>query len=359
MKIYVFPADIQGCGHFRLIWPAHVLRQQGHDIEIILPGQRDHALNGVMDGNRLVDVKIPKDADLMVFQRVSHRHIAAAIKLIRARGVAVAVDMDDDLSCIHPSNPAFAMLQPGGTDPDHTWQNAVDACRDASAVVVSTPALLKRYASHGRGYVFDNHVPDFYFDIPHFDSATVGWAGSAHSHPNDLQVMGASPQMLSRDGVQLAVIGAITGIREAWSLSQDVPVHATGPTTVNDWPGAVATLGIGVAPLADTKFNAAKSWLKMLEYAALGIPAVGSPRAEYVRLNKEHGIGMIAKDGTDWYRKVKRLVDDPILRYDTAQAGLEAAKKLSMSQNAWKLAEIWTQAVKNERAKALGVHSRR
>lgn len=360
MKIYVFPADVTGCGHFRLIWPANVLRAQGHDVTIVGPATRDSALAGVMDSHgNMVDVRIPADADLMVFQRVSHRHIAKAIKLIRQKGVAVAVDMDDDLTCIDPRNPAFLALQPGGVEPDHDWRNTLDACRDASAVVVSTPALLKRYASHGRGYVFDNYVPDHYFDVPHFDSATVGWAGSVHSHPTDLQVMGASPQMLAREGVQLAIIGSINGVREAWSLDEHVPVNATGPAHIEHWPTQVATLGIGVAPLADTKFNAAKSWLKMLEYAALGIPAVGSPRAEYVRLNKEHRIGMLAKDGTDWYRKVKRLVDDASLRYDMGQAGLEAAKKMSMSENAWKLAEIWTQAVKNERGKALGVHSRR
>lgn len=360
MKIYLFPADAHGCGHFRMIWPAIALKEQGHDVALVMPGQRDSALAGALDENGvMVDVRIPQDADLIVFQRTTHRNLAQAVKLIRQRGVAVAIDMDDDLTAIHPSNPAYAMLHPQGPQPDHSWHYALDACRDASAVIVSTPALLKRYAPHGRGFVFDNYIPEHYFDVPHFDNATIGWAGSLHSHPNDLQSMGSSVNVLSQSGYQFAVIGDVKGVHNAWGVNENVPIMATGPKQINDWPIAVATLGIGVAPLADTKFNAAKSWLKMLEYAALGIPCVGSDRAEYVRINKEHGIGWIAKDAKDWTRKLKTLADDPIARHELAQAGLESARGLAMKKNAWKLAEIWTEAVKIERAKTFGVHSRR
>lgn len=360
MKVYLFPADPHGCGHFRMIWPAMALQAQGHDVEIVSADQRDAKLSAAIDKNtgEVVDVRVPRDADLMVFQRVSHINIAQAIKIIRQKGIAVAVELDDDLTSIHPANPAYGLLHPTGPHPEHSWHNTLDACKSASGVIVSTPALLKRFAPMGNGFVFDNYLPPMYYEAPHFDSTTIGWAGSVHSHPNDLPMMGNSVQRLIREGHPFAVIGNIDGVHKAWGLPTGTPIEATGPTNVFQWPATVAMLGIGAAPLADTKFNAAKSWLKMLEYAALGIPCVGSPRAEYTRLNKL-GVGWLAKDPNDWYRKLKKLATDDIARNELALAGRAAAEKLRIEDNAWKLAEIYTDIVKLQRAKPFGVHSRR
>lgn len=352
MKAYVFPADLTGCGQYRMIRPAEQLKLQGIDITIVEPGARDVGFVGVMsqDGTEMVDVQIPPDADLMVFQRVSHRMIAQAIRLIRAKGVAVIVELDDDLSCIDPRNPAFNLLQPGGkgTDADHSWHNLMDACRDATMVVTSTPALQKRFASHGRGAVFENYIQAELLGIPRIDHDTIGWAGSVHSHPGDLQVMGSSINRLAQDGAEFMNIGNGIGVAEAWSLPAGTPLHCTGVTSVQDWGGYVAKLGVGVAPLADTKFNAAKSWLKMAEMAAVGVPCVVSPRAEYMRLH-EQGIGWQAKDANDWYRKLTSLRRAPGTREELSQMGRAVMGGFTIEGNAWRLAEIWQDAVALQR----------
>jgi hypothetical protein len=358
MKIYVFPADKFGCGHYRLIWPAEALRNQGHDVVIVDPSARDAAINGVMDGDTMVDVQIPSDADVMVFQRVTHRYIADAIRLIRQRGVAVVIDMDDDLASIHPSNPAFEFLHPRGKYPDHSWHNAQRACDDATSVVVSTPALLNRYGRHGQGFVFDNYVPGRYLDVPHTDSDLLGWPGSVHSHPDDLQAMGSSVNRLVSAGFKFGIVGNIEGVHRAWGLAADTQINATGAVPIEVWPEAVTNLGVGVAPLADTSFNASKSWLKMAELAAVGVPVVASPRAEYARLHKL-GVGWLAKDQKDWFRKLKLLAESESARTELAEQGRDVMAGMTIEANAWKLAEIWTDALKKERTKALGAFSRR
>lgn len=341
---------MHGCGHYRIIWPAEQLKLQGIDITIVEPGARDVGFVGVMsaDGSVMEDVKIPEDADLMVFQRVSHRHIADAIRLIRAKGVAVIVEIDDDLSCIDPRNPAFELLQPGGKQPEHSWHNLMNACRDATMVVTSTPALQRRYAVHGRGAVFDNYVQRELLGITRVDHGTVGWAGSVHSHPGDLQAMGSSANRLAQDGAQFLIIGNGIGVHQAWGIPESVPLHTTGPTSVFEWAENVAKLGIGVAPLADTKFNAAKSWLKMAEMAAVGVPCIGSPRAEYSRLNGL-GVGWLAKDDKDWYRKIQLLRKDPVAREELSQLGRAVMSGMTIEGNAWRLGEIWQDAVDLQR----------
>lgn len=358
MKVYVFPADEHGCGHYRLIWPAEQLQLQGMDVVIVRPKDRDGMLSGVVEKRKLIDVQIPADADVVVFQRVTHHLIAQAVKLIRARGVAVVVDMDDDLTCIDPRNPAHALLHPKNTNAEHDWRYALDACRDATLVTTSTDPLIKRYASHGRGVRFDNYIPSSVLSQERTDNAMVGWAGSLHSHPGDLQTMGSSVNRLMQEGVEFAVIGGLEGIHRAWGVPGEWNIHYTGPTTVHDWTRALGQLGVGVAPLAETKFNTAKSWLKMLEYAAAGVPAVGADMPEYDRLHKM-GIGLKARKPNDWYNHLKNLATCHETRAELSARGREVAAGLTMEANAWKLGEIWTDALKTERSRALGAWSRR
>lgn len=353
MRIYAFPADEQGCGKYRIIWPGNALKDQGVDVVIVPPSGRDNMLSATMDGDNMVDVNVPADADVIVFQRVTHKHIAQAIKLIRARGVAVVVEIDDDLTCIDPRNPAYQMLHPKGTWPDHNWHNTVQACKDATLVVSSTPALAQRFG----GVVFENYVPSAYLDVEHQDSRLIGWGGSVHSHPGDLQVMGSSVNRLVQDGMDVGVIGDGKDVARNWGMPED-KLHISGVVPIEDWPRALSGLGIGVAPLADTKFNAAKSWLKAAEMAAVGVPCVMSPRAEYSRLNRL-GVGLLAKDDKDWYRKLKFLAENDQGRADLSARGRQVMAGMTIEGNAWKLAEIWQDALKMQRDKALGAWSRR
>ena len=345
MKIYVFPADETGCGYYRLIWPAEVLKKAGHEIVIIEPKQRGMTLRGGLDAaGNLIDIKQPADADVMVMQRITHRHLVQGIPLLRAKGVSVVIDMDDDLALIHPANPAFIAMHPKhGHNSDHDWQNAQLACDAASFVTVSTDALIQRYAHHGRGMVLRNAVPQRYLDIPHTDSRVIGWGGSIHSHPDDLQVVGVGLENVMSD-TTFRVVGPGDHVQKALRLSQTPDVTGVRDIHVG-WPNELARLGIGIAPLADTRFNSAKSWLKPLEYMALGVPWVASPRAEYKKLHAE-GVGLLANKPRQWATQLRKLIDDDVLRNEMSVQGREIAQKLTIEANAWRWMEAWEAAYK-------------
>jgi hypothetical protein len=350
MRVVVYPADTGGCGHFRLIWPAELLAAAGHDVEIRPPADRGLKLR-IGAGDHVEDVLDVGDVDVLVFQRLTHQWMAEAVPLLRAKGIAVVVDVDDDLSTVHPRNPAYESMHPrfaGRYDPRtrqihrHSWRHLAAACRDATLVTVSTPALLERYARHGRGHVIYNHLPDSYYGVPRVDQGTIGWPASLASHPDDPSALGGAVARLVGEGASFRVVGDPVGVGAAFGLPQDPP----GRTGVSpaDWPAAVAgDVGVGVAPLADTVFNAAKSWLKPLEMSALGIPWVASPRAEYVRLH-ERGAGALADTPRRWYRELRRLVESPALREERAAAGREVAEGLRLSANAWRWWEAWERA---------------
>lgn len=341
MKVIVYPSDAFGCGSFRMRWPGEACAAAGHDVRVVDP--KDRRLRVVMEGHTVKDV-LDVDADVVVLQRVTHAYMAQAVGIMRAKGVTVVVDVDDDLSAIHPSNPAWQVHRPGAGL--HSWHNVALACREASLVTVSTPALLDVYARHGRGHVLPNYLPDYYYGLPRVDSDVVGWPGSYHSHPNDPESLGGAIARLVDEGAQFVMRGDPSGAGRAFGLAADPP---GGPVPIEEWPAAVASLGIGIAPLADTKFNKAKSWLKPLEMSATGVPWVASPRAEYERLHKL-GAGVLADRPRAWHRELRRLRESPALRAELSEAGRAVAEQLRLSQHAWRWMDAWSRAYELQQA---------
>jgi glycosyltransferase involved in cell wall biosynthesis len=351
VKVYVYPADLGGCGYYRLIWPAKILQSMGHDVVLVHPKQNNKLSGGTDASGKLVSLSLPRDADVMVFQRVSSRMMVEAIPLMRKNGIAVVIDIDDDMSAIDQRNPAWAVLHPKSTghNAEYDWNSARRACSAATYVTVSTDALLKRYTTQGRGVVLHNAVPEIFLDetkFPRVDNETIGWAGALFSHPDDPQVTGVSMCKLQREGYTFKIVGAPKGTREAFKLDRD-PV-TTGPVPVDQWPTEVNRLGVGIAPLNDTRFNEAKSWLKMLEYAALGVPCIGSPRAEYRRIYAR-GVGLLAQSPKDWYRLAQELLRNASLRNELSESGRDAARSLVIEKQAWRWWEAWSVALQLER----------
>jgi hypothetical protein len=340
VKVLVYPSDRFGCGSFRAIWPGEYCAAAGHDVEVVRA--QDRRVRLVMEDHTVKDVLV--EADVVVLQRVTHTYMAQAVAVMRAKGIAVVVDVDDDLSTIHPSNPAWETHRPGRGP--HSWHNLAAACRGASLVTVSTPALLGVYAKHGRGHVLPNYLPDQYYGLTREDSDVIGWPGSIHSHPNDPEVVGGALARLVDEGAQFVMRGDATGAGRAFGLAQDPP---GGGVPIAEWPRAVASLGVGMAPLADTRFNSAKSWLKPLEMSACGVPWVASPRAEYRRLHAM-GAGVLADRPRTWYRELKRLHQSAALRQEMSEAGRRVAEQLRLRDHSWRWMDAWTRAYEMQQA---------
>jgi len=357
VRVYVYPADLTGCGYYRMIWPATVLRDRGHDVRIVLPSQRnDPTLSLSAEVNvttgQIEAVNIPQDADVMVFQRLTHRFLADAVPIIRKSGVAVVVEIDDDLSSLDPSNPAFEVMHPkhqrAGTS-EHSWKNTERACAEATLVVCTSDALRQRYARHGRCAVLPNYVPASYLSIPHEDHKVFGWAGGLYSHRPDLVELGTAVTRLVDDGYAFTHIGDPRGVKPVLRLRDDQEITQPGNAPISEYPLRLADLGVGLAPLKDTLFNQAKSWLKPLEYASVGVVPVISPRAEY-RAIARRGIGLLAANQRDFYRQTRRLLDDTVLRTDMSHQVREVASTLTYDTHAHKWWDAWTRAYEIERS---------
>lgn len=329
MRICVVPSDNGGCGQYRLRWPAEALIAQGND-SIVLSDQAEDQSG--------------KDFDVVVVQRPARRAMLEHIQVLQAAGVAVVVDMDDDFSAIPFNNVTYRGFHPKYS-PDSNRDIIAQACRIADLVTVSTPALAHKYGAHGRVRLLRNYIPRWYLDVqPHPSSAMCGWSGAVETHPDDLQVTRGA-----LNSFPFKVIGKGNGVRQALNL--DTEPEATGWLDIHgDYQQAVASLSVGIVPLVDNAFNRAKSWLKGLEMAALGVPFVASPTPEYQQLFQKGG-GRLAKRQRDWRGEVRQLLADP---EGSRLSGIEAAKVLTIEKNAWRWAEAWNDAYINRSIKCAG-----
>lgn len=320
MRVGVYPADEGGCGYYRMIWPAMAVQQQYSltmDVNIHLPSDIGKANIPAMvykddAGKEQIHDVSDLDYDAVVLQRPLGRLLADMIPYLQRKGVAVIVELDDDFDSVDPSNVAWTQAQPQHS-PDRNRTHLRRACEQADMVVVTTDALARRYGAHGRVRVIPNFAREKYLTQEKqriSDQLTVGWSGSILTHPRDLQVTrGGVWSVMKKHGARLAVVGTGKGVASRLGIPDSEEVVSTGWVDIEDlYPASMAAIDVGVVPLEMSAFNQAKSWLKGLEFSALGVPFVASPTEPYQQLHQRYGLGLLASDrNSSWAKSLDRL----------------------------------------------------
>jgi glycosyltransferase involved in cell wall biosynthesis len=356
VKVLAYPADQGGCGFYRLIHACRHLIAQGADLDYVVeddPAERQlQALwfDGP-NGRHVVDAITP-DADIVVLQRPLRSHLPGAIRSLQAKGVRVVVEIDDDFEHISPRNISWTSVQPH-LSPGRNRAHLREACELADLVTVSTPALADVYGRHGRVVVIPNCVPRDYLLLrqdPH-DDLYVGWSGSTETHPDDLQQCRTGiARAIAATGAKMAVVGTGKDVRKNLGLAE-TPL-ASGWRTLADYPEALAQFDVGIVPLELSPFNEAKSWLKGLEMAAVGVPFVASPTQQYRALTAE-GAGLLAETPRQWEGIVKALLRDDDRRAELAAAGRAVAERWTIEGNIERWTDAWAQALRGPGQHAL------
>lgn len=117
------------------------------------------------------------------------------------------------------------------------------------------------------------------------------------------------------------------------------------PSMVKGWD-----LDIGIAPLRDNQFNRSKSNLRWLEYSAMSIPTVASdvrPFSESIHTEKTNGY--LCKTKSDWYERLKALIEDMSLRRLVGRNAYEMVRRDFNMDNVAKQYRAILQEIKNGR----------
>jgi glycosyltransferase involved in cell wall biosynthesis len=84
---------------------------------------------------------------------------------------------------------------------------------------------------------------------------------------------------------------------------------------------ALQAFDIGIMPLDDTPWNRGKCGLKLIEYLAVGIPAVASPVGVNAEIIRDGETGFLAQNPNEWRVHLARLISDQSIRARLGQAG--------------------------------------
>ena len=169
------------------------------------------------------------------------------------------------------------------------------------------------------------------------DRVVIGWIGTPITSRYLFQIHEALTKLTQQFPIVLRCVGttpdfAMEDIKienVAWDESTEV--------------GEVLSFDIGIMPLTDNPFSKGKCGLKLLQYMACGVPAVGSP----VGINEEiicdgHN-GFLPYCGAAWVERLAALVESPDLRERMGQNGRQTViDRYSLKTVAPRLLAIYT-----------------
>lgn len=249
----------------------------------------------------------------------THRHAlpdreaaAALADHARRSGAALLYDLDDDL-----------LEPPPGDHPDGAAiaQAAATVRRLAAladAVWVSTEALAERLARDGlAALVVENGLDERVWPVSAGPAAEGGPARllymGTNTHAGDLAlVLPAFARLRARLGGGVTL--DLAGVTAESALPGGVERLEIPPAARASYPAFAAWLGAqrrwiaGIAPLQDSPFNRCKSAIKVMDYAALGLPCVASAGPVYGTTSPG---GLRPENGADaWFDALHRIVTD-------------------------------------------------
>jgi hypothetical protein len=251
-------------------------------------------------------------------------------------GKVVIIDMDDDFYSIPTTNPAYPYVGQGAENGLYLkkLQRVIDS---ATLVTYASPILAERY--NRNGFVIPNTWDDendiWYQPKPKpnkvtMDMVTIGWAGTATHLEDFMTIYPAICKVLDENERVNILIGADVGI---YNLFKKYPEHKKifiPGQPYESYPFIPKSCDIWLAPLIDNHFNRAKSWIKLLDAGAAGIPYVASKIQQYEAWNPGPDAAGFLCDGVDdWFYAMTQLIHSHDLRKILGMVGHELAMEHS------------------------------
>jgi glycosyltransferase involved in cell wall biosynthesis len=238
-------------------------------------------------------------------------------------------DLDD-----YAANPNLIGLDPATTrglfDGARLYRRTLELCRNA---IASTPYLGGRMHAVGGGSfaVIENAL-----DAETLHAATTArprrpdgkiriiYGSGTRTHDADFALIAnALKRVLTEHAdVEIVLVGDLnppSGLLEFKERLRRLPACPYA-----EYLALLADSDIAIAPLIAGNFNDAKSNIKFLEAASVGVPSVCSPRSAFAQAIQHGETGFLAASVDDWYSALTSLVTDQALRQRVGQAARQA-----------------------------------
>jgi hypothetical protein len=320
MRLAVLCRADSANGRYRAILPLRELERRGH--AVCWPGHP--SFKALENGG------VPRWDLLHVQQLVSDAHLRL-IERLRARGVAVVWDTDDDIREAPKGSETYKSLG-GRRGIKRLFARTVALARAAHLLTTTNEHLAQVYRDAGVEHVaaIENYLaPEDVTGTRRRHQGVVVGITAAEEHEDDLRRMRLGEKvravLQAHDGVRVVAIGAELGLGERdhrYTHHRSVPHERL--------IAAEREFDIGLAPLRDTAFNRARSNVKLKEYAAAGATWLASPVGPYREMGEQQG-GLLVGDD-DWTDALGALVRDHDRRLELARRAQAWARRQTIER---------------------------
>jgi glycosyltransferase involved in cell wall biosynthesis len=272
---------------------------------------------------------------VVVIQRLvasTEADFSTLMRCVRRTRAQLIYEIDDDLLSLDRDHPEQKFYESAATGIKRIM--AV-----ADQIWVSTESLRERYAElNSRVAVVQNNLDRRIWSAraprqPRGEVRVLYMGTSSHMHEFTKFVVPAARSLRAEfgDRVSVSIIGVLPEERDtAEALRIPVPPHiAQSYPAFAVWLQSLSQFDIGVAPLVSNKFNQSKSYIKWLEYSALGCATLASAVGEYTAALKNGSDAvLVAPDEEDFQGGLRSLVLDDSRRSGLANAAHGRVKSM-------------------------------
>jgi glycosyltransferase involved in cell wall biosynthesis len=341
MKLGYFLEPGAPNSNYRVIMPMLALERHGHEIMWASKLTEDVPLRTLLQ------------CDLVhCFRRLDR---TGDLKRLAAHGVAISFDNDDDLRAIDVSSGSGDRRKSGARgrfENMKKFSDMVDIARSADLMTTPSTTLADAFGSAGatnvqviENYLDDRSMPGYGSRSKH-DGLLIGWvAGREHALDlPHLSVTEALGRLLEthRD-LRVLTVGTRLGLdSERYEFRKEVRFEK-----LIELCGG---FDIGIAPLADTQFNRARSTVKLKEYAAGGTPWLASAVGPYRGLGRGEGGRLV--HGDRWLDALDALIRSGFSRRLLSRNALKWAKRQTIDCNVRLWEEAFSAAIERARMRS-------
>jgi len=293
-KLLMFPGDMAGCCHYRLLIPMYgLLKANKCECKLTMrmyPGQLSWNPNAV------------------VFSRQHKEDVQKEIDEWKTTNSRLIYDVDDNLFNLHPSNPGQKSFQ-------KVKKQLINTIQKCDVLTVSTEPLRERYSKiHDNIRILPNQIIPQYaqLKVPNdTDKIRIGWAGT-NTHVSDFgEAINAMYDLANKyDNIKFVFFGYYPKGIDSFLKEDQFEFHDFVDISKYHLKLAMLKLDIGIAPLLDNEFNMGKSNLKILEYGLFKVPTVASPVYPYKTTIKDNTDGIIVNKNKrkNWKKALENLI---------------------------------------------------
>ena len=341
-------ADNSACGHYRVILPYYFLAMHGARVATTAGGA------GLGDFWKFDHINFP---------RQSNKEILEAARYAQWDGKTCSYEIDDDLSHVLPSSPAFSTYHTGS--PENRM--VPKFISHMHGFTTTTRELAKWYYQFNRNAkVVENFIDlstrDWNYDVSYEggypiikplpprrlagleDKIVIGYQGGS-THWEDLESSGLGGSLKyileKHDNVVFAMYADIRMLEAfvaRYNLPKDKVFHIPARHFM-DHPSGMHGIDIGLAPILACQFNLGKSHLKFLEGMAAGTAMIGSNVGPYARFERRHPgtvltVGQGKWSSPTWVAAIEKLILNPDLLHKMKIEGRQLiVDQYSMEKN--------------------------